>query len=112
MRPYVTAVVASGDYLSCSIPRDAPDASCRPAIDGGSVVTVTVHFDSLPVDSGAEVALSDSCNGSNVPSPPDLVGGTAAFQWTAPAGPASCVLTATVTRLSLADSQKIALAVR
>ncbi len=87
------------------------DASCRPAIAPGSVLTATVSFDAMPADSGGDVTLVDGCGGVSSRTALDLANGTATFTWTAPAYPATCDITATARRDTLSDSEQVAVAV-
>jgi hypothetical protein len=110
--PYVSRVALSGSGLSCTVPRDASDASCRPAIARGSVLTASVTFDPMPADSGGDVVLADSCGGSSVRTALNLLAGTAAFTWTAPATSGSCILSATASREGLTDAERVAIALQ
>ncbi len=110
--PYIQSIALSGAGLSCTILRSAADASCRPAVPPQSVLGATVTFDSMPIDSGATVLLTDGCGGTSVASAVDLVGGTASFTWTAPAAAGTCILTATATRDTLADHEDVAVALQ
>ena len=110
--PYVSRVTISGPGLSCDVPRDATDASCRPAIAPSSILSASVTFDPMPADSGATVMFSDSCGGSSTGTGVDLVAGTASFDWTAPAATTSCLLTAAVSREGLSDAEQVAVAVQ
>jgi hypothetical protein len=65
----------------------------------------------MPSDSGATVAFTDNCGGATSGAAVDLEGGGATFTWTAPAGTATCLLTATVSREGLSDAQSVAVAI-
>lgn len=109
--PFIRSIALSGGGLSCTVPRSASDASCRPAIAQTTFLTAIVAFDPLPSDSGATVSLSNSCGGSSTAGTLDLPGGSATFTWTAPVSSGACLLTATVSREGLADSQSVAVAI-
>ncbi len=110
--PYVNQFALTGGGMACTISRDAPDASCRPAILANTVLTATVTFDPMPADSGGNLVLTDSCGGSETRTALDLPNGKATFSWTAPAVSGSCLLTATATRETLSDAQRVAVAIQ
>jgi hypothetical protein len=110
--PYVSEFDLAGAGLSCTISRDAPDASCRPAIAPNTVLTATVTFDPMPSDSGGTVVLSDGCSGASTRTALDLPNGVATFSWISPAASGTCLLTATATRETLSDSQRVAIAIQ
>ncbi len=111
--PFITSVAFVQGSFSCTVSRDAADASCRPPVAVGTVLSATVSFDPMPVDSGAVVSLTDDCGGSATNPAVDLAGGTATFDWTAPGSPASCLVTASITReTTLTDSQVVAIEIQ
>ena len=110
--PYIAQFALAGGDMVCTISRDALDASCRPAIAANTVLTATISFDPMPADSGGNVALTDGCGGAVTLTLLDLPNGTATFSWTAPAVFGACLLTATATRETLSDFQRVAIAIQ
>jgi hypothetical protein len=111
--PYVASLALTGGELSpsCTVARTATDASCRPALTAGTVLTAAVSFDRMPAGSGATVALTSDCGGATATPVVDLEMGTASFTWTAPPATSACLVTATVSRAGLTDALTVGLSV-
>ncbi len=105
--PYVSEVEVSGGGSVSHIYRSANDATVPfDAVPGANLV-ISLHVANGPAKS---ISLSDDCGGNAVPmySGPS----SATFDWTAPALPGVCVISATVSADGLTDAFPIALLVR
>lgn len=92
---------SQGGTAIASVPRTAADATIRASFHRGTAYTVTLSFDAWPTGS---LSLSDSCSGTIVQ--PTFVGNatSATATWTPTVSSGACLVTATITRVTLTDS--------
>jgi hypothetical protein len=92
---------STGSTTIATALRSGPDATIRAAFHTGTAYTVTLTFDAWPTGT---IALSDSCAGT-IAQPVFVANATSASgTWTPTVSSGPCILAATLTRETLADT--------